>query len=81
VENGDSIIARIRCPHIIPSPAFRYSSFPLEIIQCAVWLYYRYTPSYRDVENLLAEREINVSCKTIRRWVIRFGAISGGNNE
>lgn len=52
-----------------------YSShrFPPEIIQHAVWLYFRFTLSYRDVEDLLAERGIDVSYETIRRWVEKFG--------
>src|SRR5436190_22964115 len=47
--------------------------FPPEIIQHAVWLYLRFTLSYRDVEELLAERSIDVSHETIRRWVEVFG--------
>ena len=47
--------------------------FPPEIIQRAVWLYYRFTLSFRDVEDLLAERGIIVSYETIRRWVNHFG--------
>ena len=38
-----------------------------------MWLYSRYTLSYRDVEELLAARSIEVSYETIRRWVARFG--------
>jgi transposase-like protein len=41
--------------------------FPSEIIRYAVWLYYRFSLSYRDVEDLLAERGVNVSYETIRR--------------
>ena len=47
--------------------------FPPEIIQRAIWLYYRFTLSFRDVEDLLAERGIIVSYETIRRWAIHFG--------
>ena len=39
------------------------------IIQQAVWLYARFTLSFRDVEDLLAERGIMVSYETVRRWV------------
>jgi transposase-like protein len=39
----------------------------------AVWLYVRFTLSYRDVEDLLAERGIDVSYETVRRWVLKFG--------
>jgi putative transposase len=42
--------------------------FPKEIIHHAVWLYYRFCLSYRDVEDLLAERGISVSYETVRRW-------------
>src|SRR5439155_4187915 len=47
--------------------------FPPEIIQHAIWLYLRFTLSLRDVEELLAERGIDVSHETIRRWVAVFG--------
>src|SRR5947199_6244622 len=47
--------------------------FPPEIIQHAIWLYLRFTLSFRDVEELLAERGIDVSHETIRRWVTVFG--------
>ena len=42
--------------------------FPPEIIQHAVWLYFRVPLSYRDVEDLLVERGIDVSYETVRRW-------------
>ena len=47
--------------------------FPPEIIQHAIWLYIRFTLSFRDVEDLLAERGILVSYETVRRWVNHFG--------
>jgi putative transposase len=47
--------------------------FPPEIIQHAIWLYLRFTLSYRDVEDLLAERGLEVSYETVRRWVLKFG--------
>ncbi len=47
--------------------------FPKEIISHAVWLYYRFSLSLRDVEDLLAERGIEVSYETIRHWCARFG--------
>ena len=51
--------------------------FPPEIIQRAIWLYYRFTLSLRDVEELLAERSIEVTYETIRQWGIRFGPAIG----
>ena len=47
--------------------------FPPEIIQQAIWLYVRFTLSFRDVEDLLAERGILLSYETVRRWVNHFG--------
>ncbi len=47
--------------------------FPPEIIQHVIWLYLRFTLSFRDVEDLLAERGIMVSYQTVRRWVNHFG--------
>src|ERR671914_1437523 len=47
--------------------------FPAEIIRHATWLYLRFTLSYRDVEELLAERGIIVAYESIRRWVLTFG--------
>src|ERR671938_587407 len=49
--------------------------FPTVLIQHAVWLYLRFTLSYRDVEDLLAERGIEVSYETVRRWVLKFGPV------
>jgi transposase-like protein len=53
--------------------SYRRHRFPPEIIQHAIWLYLRFTLSYRDVEELLAERGLDVSYETVRRWVLKFG--------
>jgi putative transposase len=47
--------------------------YPPVVIRQAVWLYLRFTLSYRDVEELLAERGLEVSYETVRRWVVKFG--------
>jgi transposase-like protein len=47
--------------------------FPPEVIHQAIWLYLRFTLSFRDVDDLLAERGIAVSYETVRRWVNHFG--------
>jgi putative transposase len=52
---------------------YKRHRFPSSIIQHAVWLYYRFNLSILDVEDLLAERNINVSYKSIRLWVNKFG--------
>ncbi len=53
--------------------SYRGYRFPPEIIQHAIWLYVRFTLSFRDIEDLLAERGIMVSYETVRRWVNHFG--------
>jgi len=47
--------------------------YPPEIISHAVWLYFRFALSYRDVEELLAERGVIVTYETIRHWCEKFG--------
>lgn len=47
--------------------------FPVDVICQAVWLYFRFTLSFRDIEDLLAERGIDVSYETIRCWTRKFG--------
>ncbi|WP_342238861.1 IS6 family transposase [Inquilinus sp. OTU3971] len=54
-------------------PDYAGYRFPSDVIQRAVWMYLRFTLSYRDVEDLLAERGIEVSYETIRRWASAFG--------
>ena len=53
--------------------SFARHRFPPELIIHAVWLYARFTLSYRDVEDLLAERGLDVSYETVRRWFLKFG--------
>lgn len=53
--------------------SYRCHRFPAEIIQHAVWLYCRFSLSFRDVEDLLAERGLDISYETVRRWVLKFG--------
>ena len=52
---------------------FKRHRFPSGIIRHAVWLYARFTLSYRDVEDLLAERGLDISYETVRRWFLKFG--------
>jgi putative transposase len=53
--------------------SFTRHRFPPDIIRHAVWLYARFTLSYRDVEDLLADRGLDISYETIRRWFLKFG--------
>jgi len=59
--------------------SFKRHRFPPIIIQHTVWLYSRFTLSFRDVEELLAERGIDVSNETVRRWFLKFGRLIAGN--
>ena len=52
---------------------YRGHRFPAAIISHAVWLYHRFTMSFRDVEDLLAERGSIVSYEAIRYWCLKFG--------
>ena len=55
--------------------SFIRHQFPPDIIRHAVWLYLRFTLSFRDVEDLLAERGLDLSYETVRRWVLKFGPL------
>ena len=52
---------------------YKRHRFPPEIISYAVWLYFKFNLSYRDVKDLLAERGIKVSYEAIRYWCLKFG--------
>jgi len=54
-------------------PNYRGYRFPPEIISHAVWFYHRFTLSLRDIEDLLAERNVIVSDESVRQWCARFG--------
>jgi transposase-like protein len=54
--------------------SYRCHRFSPDIIRYAVWLYARFTLSYRDVEDLLAERGLDISYESVRRWFLKFGA-------
>ena len=59
--------------------SFKRHRFPPDVIRQAVWLYFRFTMSLRDVEDLLAERGIDVSCETVRCWANKFGPTIAAN--
>ena len=54
-------------------PNYQRHRFPSEIISHAVWLYHRFCLSFREVEELLAERGITVTYETVRQWCQKFG--------
>lgn len=55
------------------SPGFKGHRFPSGIIEYAVWLYFRFSLSLRDVEDLLVQRGIIVSHEAVRFWMLKFG--------
>jgi putative transposase len=68
---GPARLCQKPCSAESSSPSFR--RIPPALIQYAVWIYLRFTLSYRDVEDLLAERGLDVTYETVRRWVLKFG--------
>lgn len=56
-----------------PAPSYKGIRFRPEIISHAVWLYFRFSLGFRDVEELLAQRGIVVSYETVRQWCLKFG--------
>ena len=55
------------------TPSYQRHRFPSEIISHAVWLYHRFCLSFREVEELLAERGVTVTYETVRQWCQKFG--------
>jgi putative transposase len=57
-----------------PSPSlYKGHRFPPEIISHCVWLYYRFSLSYRDIEEIMAERGVKLTYETVRKWCLKFG--------
>ena len=59
--------------------SYKRHRFPPDTIRLAVWLYFRFTTSLRDVEEMLAERGIDVSYETVRCWANKFGSAIAAN--
>lgn len=59
--------------------SFTRRRFPPDVIRHAVWLYFRFTLSIRDVEELLAQRGVEVSREAVRCWVNKFGPLIAAN--
>src|SRR3954453_19405747 len=67
--------SRVGYPDRMTSLSYRGHRFPASIIQHAIWLYLRFTLSYRDVEELLAERGLDLSYERGRGRVLKFGPL------
>jgi transposase-like protein len=59
--------------------SFKRHRFPPDVIGLAVWLYFRFTLSFRDVEEMLAQRGIDASYETVRCWTLKFGRLFAQN--
>jgi putative transposase len=55
------------------TPSYRGYRFPAEIISHCVWLYFRFCLSFRDVQEMMLERGVQVSHEAIRLWTLKFG--------
>jgi putative transposase len=60
-------------PCVLSAGLYRGHRFPAEIISHCVWLYFRFALSYRDVEEIMAERGVAVTYETVREWCVKFG--------
>jgi putative transposase len=65
------VIGLLRTP--MTRISYKRHRFPPTVIQYAVWLYFRFTLSFRDVEEMLAQRGIDVRYETVRAWTVKFG--------
>ena len=60
------------------APSYKRHRYPVEIIDHCVWLYFRFTLSFREVEEMMLARGVVVSDETIRRWCAKFGPVYAG---
>ncbi len=56
-----------------PAELYKRHRFPAEVISHTVWLYFRFSLSYRDVEELMVERGVLLTYETVRNWCTKFG--------
>ena len=54
---------------------FKGSHFPSSVVLCAVFFHVRYAASYRDLEEIMAERGVNIDHATLNRWVVKFSPL------
>lgn len=55
------------------TPTYKRHRFPAEIVAHTIWLYFRFSLSFRDVEELMTARGVALSYETVRRWTLKFG--------
>src|SRR5216684_8980334 len=61
-------------PRVSSVSPYKGHRFPTKIISHCVWLYFRFSLSFRDVEEMMAERGVVVSYESVREWCLKFGA-------
>ena len=54
------------------SVSYKYHRFPIEVIRHCVWLYYTFPLSFRDIENMMLSRGLEVTYEAIRKWCQKF---------
>ena len=57
----------------VAAPFYKRHRYPAEIIAHTVWLYFTFSLSFRDVEELMATRRVSLSYETVRRWTRTYG--------
>ena len=57
------------------SKKYRWHRFPIEVVEHCVWLYFRFAFSYRNVEEMMAERGVQLTYETVREWCQKFGCL------
>ena len=73
VKGEDVIRLFVRHNPLMRISPYHRHRFPAEIISHCVWLYFRFSLSFRNVEEMLAMRGVTVSYKTVREWCLKFG--------
>jgi putative transposase len=61
---------------VVSSPeTYRRHRFPIEVVEHCVWLYFRFALSYRNVEEMMAKRGVQLTYETVRTWCHKFGTL------
>ncbi len=61
---------------MVSSPeTYRRHRYPIEVVEHCVWLYFRFALSYRNVEEMMAKRGVQLTYETVRKWCHKFGTL------
>ncbi len=78
-EDVSGLLIRHNALMDISRSLYHRHRFPIEIISHCVWLYFRFALSFRDVEEMLAMRGVEVSYESVRAWCLKFGQTYANN--